>query len=165
MFIEQSGAELVLLAVIALIVVGPKDLPVLLRNIGRFMAKLRGMAAEFRASFDEMARQSELDDLRKEVEALRQGTIGSPGHAEAVKSDIDQSLASLHAAYGDGSGFTMPPPSSTLAEPSAIFDTPVAEAASETPGADVAAPLKPKRVRKPKAATAPPADIQPEADA
>jgi sec-independent protein translocase protein TatB len=56
--------------------VGPKDLPILLRRFGQFMAKLRGMANEFRASFDEMARQSELDDLRKEVEAMRRGQFG-----------------------------------------------------------------------------------------
>jgi sec-independent protein translocase protein TatB len=68
-----GGGELVVIAVIALIVVGPKDLPLLLRRVGQFTAKLRGMASEFRASFDEMARQSELDELRKEVEALRRG--------------------------------------------------------------------------------------------
>ena len=66
---EVGGSELILIAVVALIVVGPKDLPLMLRKLGQFVAKLRGMAAEFRASFDEMARQSELDELRKEVEA------------------------------------------------------------------------------------------------
>ncbi|MFN9928632.1 MAG: Sec-independent protein translocase protein TatB, partial [Phenylobacterium sp.] len=70
---EIGMSELVVIAIVALIVVGPKDLPVLLRRFGQFMAKLRGMAAEFRASFDEMARQSELDELRKEVEAMRRG--------------------------------------------------------------------------------------------
>jgi sec-independent protein translocase protein TatB len=68
---EVGASELIVLAAVALIVVGPKDLPVLLRRIGQFVAKLRGFAADFRASFDEMARQSELDDLRKEVEQLR----------------------------------------------------------------------------------------------
>ena len=58
--------------------VGPKDLPLLLRKLGQWMAKARGMANEFRSSFDEMARQSELDELRKEVQALRTGHEG-PG--------------------------------------------------------------------------------------
>ena len=66
-----GGSELILIAVVALIVVGPKDLPKLLRQLGRFVAKMRSMADEFRTSFDDMARQSELEDLRKEVEALR----------------------------------------------------------------------------------------------
>jgi sec-independent protein translocase protein TatB len=48
------------------------------RKIGQFMAKMRGMASEFRASFDEMARQSELDDLRKEVEELSKAPTPAP---------------------------------------------------------------------------------------
>ncbi|MGE0828284.1 MAG: Sec-independent protein translocase protein TatB [Hyphomonadaceae bacterium] len=64
--------EILLLAVIALVVVGPKDLPLMLRKLGRWTAKLRGMAQEFRSGFDELARQAELDELKKEVEALRQ---------------------------------------------------------------------------------------------
>src|SRR5471032_761859 len=70
---EGRMLDFLILGVIALIVVGPKDLPILMRKVGQFVAKMRGMAAEFRASFDELARQSELDELRKEVEALRHG--------------------------------------------------------------------------------------------
>lgn len=66
--------EIVFLAVIALVVVGPKDLPLMLRKLGRWTAKLRGMAQEFRTGFDELARQAELDELKREVEALRRTT-------------------------------------------------------------------------------------------
>ena len=72
---DVGATEYLVIAIVALIVVGPKDLPVLLRKLGQFLAKLRGMASEFRASFDEMARQSELDELRKEVEAMRSGQL------------------------------------------------------------------------------------------
>jgi len=68
-----GGMEYVVIAIVALLVVGPERLPMLLRKVGQMVAKARNMANEFRASFDEMARQSELDDLRKEVEALRSG--------------------------------------------------------------------------------------------
>ena len=64
-------SEMIVVAVIALIVVGPKDLPVMMRRLGQFLARMRGIASEFRSSFDDMARQSELDELRKEVEAMR----------------------------------------------------------------------------------------------
>lgn len=64
-------SEIVLLGVIALLVVGPKDLPLLLRRIGQFSARMRGLASEFRAGFDELARTAELDQLKKEVDALR----------------------------------------------------------------------------------------------
>lgn len=66
--------EIVLLGVIALLVVGPKDLPLLFRKLGRWTAKLRGMAQEFRSGFDELARQAELDELKREVESLRRTT-------------------------------------------------------------------------------------------
>src|SRR3954452_14760311 len=71
MFPEGRAFEFLIVAIAALVFVGPKDLPALLRKLGQFMARLRAMAAEFRASFDEMARQSELDELRREVEAMR----------------------------------------------------------------------------------------------
>lgn len=66
-------SEMIVVAVVALIVVGPKDLPIMMRKLGQFLARMRGIANEFRSSFDEMARQSELDELRREVEALRSG--------------------------------------------------------------------------------------------
>ncbi len=63
--------ELMVLAVAALIVVGPKDLPMMMRRLGQFIGKGRAMAREFQAAFDDIARQSELEDLRKEIEDLK----------------------------------------------------------------------------------------------
>jgi len=82
-----GGSEIVVIAVIALLVVGPKDLPKLLRQIGRFVGKMRGMADDFRSSFEDMARQSELDDLRKEVEALRTNRVPV---LDDVRTEIDK---------------------------------------------------------------------------
>jgi sec-independent protein translocase protein TatB len=69
--IDFSWTHIVILLGIALVVVGPKDLPKMMHTAGRWMAKARGMANEFRKSFDEMARQGELDELRAEIESLR----------------------------------------------------------------------------------------------
>jgi sec-independent protein translocase protein TatB len=66
--------EWVMIGIIALVVVGPKDLPLMFRRAGQMVGKLRGMAADFRSSFDEMARQSELDELRQELNALKAQT-------------------------------------------------------------------------------------------
>ena len=87
-------------AVAALIFVGPKDLPVVLRKVGQFTARMRGLAAEFRASFDEMARQSELDELKREVEALRRGDYTQP-----VSQEVESHFEALHRELG------APPPS------------------------------------------------------
>lgn len=75
---EFGGIELLAIAALALIVIGPKDLPVMLRKLGKAVGKMRAMANEFRASFDELARQSELDELRKEIEAMRQAQTYDP---------------------------------------------------------------------------------------
>jgi len=69
--IDLSWSHILIVLVVALVVVGPKDLPRLMHMIGRWMAKARAMADQFRKSFDEMSRQAELDDLRKEIAALR----------------------------------------------------------------------------------------------
>lgn len=79
-------SEIVLLGVIALLVVGPKDLPLLLRRIGQFSARMRGLAAEFRAGFDELARTAELNQLKQEVDSLR--------NAQALR-DLGRSVGEL----------------------------------------------------------------------
>jgi sec-independent protein translocase protein TatB len=97
---EGRMLDFLIVGVIALIVVGPKDLPMLMRKVGQFVAKMRGMAAEFRASFDELARQSELEELRKEVEAMRinqQSVVAqfnplSDPHTRSVMDDINHDL-------------------------------------------------------------------------
>jgi sec-independent protein translocase protein TatB len=60
-----------LLLAVALVVVGPKDLPKLMHMMGKWVGKARNMASEFKKSFDDMARQSELDELRKEIDELK----------------------------------------------------------------------------------------------
>jgi sec-independent protein translocase protein TatB len=66
-----DGSEFLVILIVALVVVGPKDLPKMLRTLGQWAGKARAMADQFRRSFDDMARQSELDDLRKEVNKLK----------------------------------------------------------------------------------------------
>ena len=68
---DLSWSHILIVLMVALLVVGPKDLPRLMRMTGRWIAKARGMADQFRKSFDDMARQSELDELRAELESLR----------------------------------------------------------------------------------------------
>lgn len=68
---DIGWSELLLVLVVALVVVGPKDLPRLMRMIGRWVGKARRMADQFRANFDELARETELDELRREIAALR----------------------------------------------------------------------------------------------
>jgi sec-independent protein translocase protein TatB len=134
---EVGATELLVIAAIALIVVGPKDLPVMLRKLGQFIGRMRAMASEFRASFDEMARQSELDELRREVEAMRAGRYIDPLQLtaeEAADAEADQVFADIHA------GLTEP-----LDKPK-----PKRAPAKKKPAAK-AAPKKPRARKKPEA--------------
>jgi sec-independent protein translocase protein TatB len=153
MFPEGRALEFLLAAVIALVVVGPKDLPILMRKLGQFLGRMRAMAAEFRASFDEMARQSELDELRKEVESMRRAQFADvaaqAGQAEVHETftDIQQNLSGVST---DLHGTTSPSPYYEAAsEPSAAPPEPQAKPAP-----------KPRAKRKP-AATAAASDSAP----
>jgi sec-independent protein translocase protein TatB len=71
--------ELLLIGIVALIVVGPKDLPRMMRVLGQWTTKARGMASQFRSAFDDMVRETELEELRKtasDVRALTTDPLG-----------------------------------------------------------------------------------------
>lgn len=103
--------EVLVLGILALVVIGPKDLPLMLRKLGRWTARLRGMAQEFRTGFDELARQAELDELRREVEALRRTT-----NLNSLAQDLAKPLPTLE----DYAGLSEPPPkSAALPKPAA----------------------------------------------
>ncbi len=138
---EAGAFELIFLAAVALIVVGPKDLPVLLRKLGQFLARMRGMAAEFRASFDEMARQSELDELRKEVEALRNARFGEP-----IAAELNAHLGAFHESVITAT-HPEPEPMPALA----AAEEPAAIAAVPQPGPEPAPPSATGPVAEPRA--------------
>jgi len=70
--IPQLGfAEIIILGLLALIVVGPKDLPRMMKAIGQFLARLRSLGQEFKSAFDEMGQAAEMEELRKEIEELK----------------------------------------------------------------------------------------------
>jgi len=89
---DLSWSHILIVLIVALVVVGPKDLPRLMRMTGRWVAKARAMADQFRKSFDDMARQSELEELRAELEALRH---------ERPLADVDRALQTPVLPAGD----------------------------------------------------------------
>lgn len=68
---EVGWTEMLVIAVVMIVVVGPKDLPNMLRTMGRMTSKMRGMANDFRRQFDEALKEAELDDVKKSVDSLR----------------------------------------------------------------------------------------------
>ena len=93
--IPQFGfAEIIVLALLAIIVVGPKDLPKLMRTLGGFMAKVRAMGQEFKDAFDDMDADDEIAQMRKEIEELKnlgkiENLIGDDVQHEMRELDAD----------------------------------------------------------------------------
>ena len=69
--LDIGWSELLVIAIVAVVVVGPKDLPRLMRTVGRYTSKARGLAREFRASFEELGRETELEEINREMERIR----------------------------------------------------------------------------------------------
>jgi sec-independent protein translocase protein TatB len=109
MFDFFSWQHLSIMLIVALVVVGPKDLPRLMNMAGKWAAKARTMAGEFRRSFDEMARESELSELRKEIEDLKKNN---------PIADVANSLTGVQADVSlEGSGVAAEPAPAAVAEP------------------------------------------------
>ncbi len=82
MFGIDSG-ELLIIAIVALVVIGPRDLPRVMRAVGNFISQARGMARSFRGGVDAMMRESELADMEKKWQAdneriMREHPVGAP---------------------------------------------------------------------------------------
>jgi sec-independent protein translocase protein TatB len=73
---DLGWSEMMIILVVALLVIGPKDLPRVAREVGKWAAKARSMAREFQRSLDEMAREAELQDIKAELEKASRTDIG-----------------------------------------------------------------------------------------
>ena len=118
MFDLFAWQHIVIMLVVALVVVGPKDLPRLMHMAGKWAGKARAMASEFRKSFDEMARQAEPDELRKEIEELKKNNpvTDMVNSVNAVNDDLTKQVDSAIEGVGPPQTVTEPPVEGT-AEP------------------------------------------------
>ena len=93
---DVSWSELLILGIVTLIFVGPKELPVFLRTFGKYAGMVRRQAAEFRAQFDEAMREAELTQLKTEMEGVRDEIASQVRDVErsasVVKDDIDREV-------------------------------------------------------------------------
>jgi sec-independent protein translocase protein TatB len=143
-----DSPELLIIAVVALVVIGPKELPNMLRSWGKWMAKTRAMASEFRGHVDEMVRQSELDEVKKQLEAAPGLDLQALDPTKEIKNVIQEGMADGQKAWN---------------EAKSTFDNPLAEPesapqiAAETPPADsTPAPATVSAEATPEAPASPP---------
>lgn len=96
-----DSPELLVIAIVALVVIGPKELPNLLRSWGKWMTKMRGMASEFRGHVDEMVRQSDLDAVKKQLDAVPGLDLQSLDPTKQIKSMIQEGVTEGEKALAD----------------------------------------------------------------
>src|SRR5436189_3480733 len=89
---DIGWSELVVIAVVALIAIGPKELPGVLRMVGQWMGKARKMAAEFQGQFQEAMREAEMADLKKSFDEVKDIATGN-NVMTALQKDVNEALA------------------------------------------------------------------------
>lgn len=129
---EVGWTEMLVIAIVMIVVVGPKDLPNMLRTFGRTTAKLRSMAADFQKQFNEALKEAELDDVKKSVDELR----GLSPVAEIRKqlNPFEQAAADVRAGVDQA---MKPKPAADPATPAASTPQaaePLKNGATEMPG-------------------------------
>jgi len=122
---DIGWGELVVIGVVALIAIGPKELPGVLRTVGQAMAKVRRMASEFQGQFQEAMREAELADIKKEAEKL--GDFSSVNPLADTQRDIEK-------AFEDKS-----PAARSAPLPEVKLDVPLPDAPAPVGDADFAA--------------------------
>src|SRR5690349_10530468 len=92
---DIGWSELVVIAVVALIAIGPKELPGVLRAVGQWVGKARKMAAEFQGQFQEAMREAEVADLKKSFDEVKEAATGFAGAnvMTELKKDVTDALA------------------------------------------------------------------------
>jgi sec-independent protein translocase protein TatB len=140
---DISWTEFLLIGVVALIVIGPKELPAVMRTIGQWTRKIRTMAADFQRQFERELREAEFADLKKQVDDVEQNIKGYDPLKD-VRSDVDAIGKDLETSLEHKA----PPPSSenvsAAAEPAASESA--AKAAHELPSPQPAAEPREKQI-------------------
>lgn len=108
---DISWSELLILAIVTLVFVGPKELPVFLRTLGRYAGMVRRHANEFKAQFDAAMREAELDSMRKEVEQMQSSINSEVMKAKSTINDV------ASAAKVDAPATTTSPAAPAIPQP------------------------------------------------
>src|SRR6266516_5870071 len=100
---EIGWGELLIIGVVALIAIGPKELPGVLRTLGQWMSKLRRMASEFQSQFHEAMREAEMADLKKQVDDMtsQAQSYASFDPVAEVRGELDSTQQQIESAMAD----------------------------------------------------------------
>jgi sec-independent protein translocase protein TatB len=151
---DISWTEFLLIGIVALIVIGPKELPAVMRSLGQWTRKIRSLAADFQNQFHEAMREAEMADLKKQVDDVASDIKQYDplkdvrSDVEAIGKDLDNSVKSPDKATDQDATkeATNTPDSATAPPPAEAF--PIPQAAAELRDKEVAgagvAPVAPE---------------------
>jgi sec-independent protein translocase protein TatB len=142
---DIGWSELLLIGIVALIAIGPKELPGALRTLGQWMAKIRRMASEFQNQFHEAMREAELADLKKEVDemATKAQSYAHFDPIDDIRKDIEKAASPPPDLDTLTDTAASPPPAATPPAATAPASPP-AETAPSPPAAAPAEPAGPQ---------------------
>jgi sec-independent protein translocase protein TatB len=135
---DISWGKLVIIGVVALLVIGPKELPAVLRQLGQWMTKIRRMAAEFQGQFQDAMREAEMADLKKQFDDTT-SSLKSTFDTTDIKNELEKMIQDPAVASAPGAPNVATTPPSDPATPAA--QTP--ERAPTDPVALATAPVAP----------------------
>jgi sec-independent protein translocase protein TatB len=140
---DIGWSELLLIGVVALIVIGPKELPGVLRTLGQWMTKVRRMANEFQNQFQDAIREAELAELKKEVDdmAAKAASYTNIDPLEDVRKDLEKSVGELPSFDAVAEPRSVPTPPA-VAETAAVAE--VAPPSAEPAAPAIADDAKPE---------------------
>ncbi len=146
---DIGWGELLLIGVVALIVIGPKELPGTLRTLGQWMGKLRRMASEFQGQFQEAMREAELADLKKQVDdmASQAQNYANFDPVSEVRKELESTQQQIESAIADkppGDAPSVPAAAESTALPGPVTAETGAAVAPSSTEAPVAAPPEPE---------------------
>ncbi len=131
--LEVGWTEMLVIAIVMIVVVGPKDLPNMLRTFGRFAAKARGMAGDFQRQFNEALKEAELDDVKKSVDSLR--GLNPAAQIRKQLNPFEQAAADVRAGVESATKPTpAEPPKVESADAPAQAAEPLKNGATDMPG-------------------------------
>jgi sec-independent protein translocase protein TatB len=108
--LDMSWGEVMVIGAVALIVIGPKDLPRALRTVGQVTGKLRRMAAEFQGQFNEAMREAELDDVRKELQSMNSSASNLGTNFNPIQTIRDELKGAIETPTATAAAVAAPAP-------------------------------------------------------
>ena len=142
---DISWGEFLVIGVVALVVIGPKELPGVIRAVGRAMGKVRTMAGEFRGQWDDAMRDAEMQNVAKDLNEFKDQATGlSTSTFDPIRREVQNAVEGTKADVADASGITASQEAlNTISSDAAALEAEIRAGASDNISAAPVLPAEP----------------------